>query len=408
MVLLEPSDMLAYLSMMAPRLIELRRVLKPTGSIYLHCDPTASHYLKLLLDAIFGAPAFLNEIIWHYQTSSGSPKKWLIRNHDTILRYAAGDPKTVKWNPLREPWPEATLKKWQTDEEGRIYRVQHKFNKRYYIDPAGKLADDVWELTLASRSHERLGYPTQKPLALLERIIQISSDEGDVVLDPFCGCGTAVDAAQRLNRGWVGIDITHLAVNLIRHRLRDAYGPEVEKTYRVIGEPTSIDDAKQLAHDDPYQFQWWALGLVGARPTEQKKGADKGIDGTLFFVDDPGVKPKRIMISVKAGKTGSAHVRDLHGVVDREGAAIGVLISMQTATSEMRKEAASGGFYSWRFPGEDEDRSYPKIQLLTIDELLSGKGIDYPAFGHQTFKKAPQAGVKDRHGNVVQHEALFD
>ena len=213
------KGMQSYLTMMAIRLLELRRVLKPTGSIYLHCDPTASHYLKQLLDAIFGHRNLLNEIVWHYRTSSGSPKKWLHRNHDTIFRYAASKPDLVTWNHPREPWPESTLSKWQRDEDGRVYRAQNKFGKRYYIDPDGKLMDDVWEITFSSRTRERIGYPTQKPLALLERIIKASSNPGDIVFDPFCGSGTALVAADDMQRSWVGIDISAKATELVARRV---------------------------------------------------------------------------------------------------------------------------------------------------------------------------------------------
>ncbi|MEX2252780.1 MAG: DNA methyltransferase, partial [Thermoleophilaceae bacterium] len=248
---------------------------------------------------------------------------------------------------------------------------------------------DVWEISLLSPvSKERLGYPTQKPERLLERVLTMASQEGDVVLDPFCGCGTTVAAAQRLGRRWIGIDITHLAVNLIRHRLRDTYGPDIETTYHVVGEPTSIDDAEQLAAEDTYQFQWWALGLVGARPVEQTKGADRGIDGTLFFLDAG--KPKRVIISVKAGKTGAAHVRDLRGVIERDEAAIGALISMQASTAEMRKEAASAGFYT---PSTLEAKDYPRLQLLTIADLLGGRAIAHPVSERVTFKRAQRSEI---------------
>jgi hypothetical protein len=244
-------------------------------------------------------------------------------------------------------------------------------------------------------ARERLGYPTQKPEALLERIITASSDEGDVVLDPFCGCGTTVAAAQRLRRRWIGIDITHLAITLIRHRLRDAFGGQV--AYQVIGEPVSLPDAKTLADQDPYQFQWWALGLVGARPVEQKKGADQGIDGRLYFHDEgESGKTKQVVLSVKAGQTNVAHLRDLRGVVEREKAEIGVLITMQEPTQPMRTEGAGGGFY--HSPGWNKD--YPRLQILTVAELLEGKGVDMPplhgvAEVNTTFKKAPKARRRD-------------
>jgi hypothetical protein len=247
---------------------------------------------------------------------------------------------------------------------------------------------DVWTDVdrLNQTAKERLGYPTQKPEALLERIIKASSNEGDTVLDPFCGCGTTVAAAEALKRKWIAIDITHLAIGLIKKRLSDAYGPEIAKTYRVIGEPVSVPDAERLAGENPYQFQWWALGLVGARPTEQKKGADKGVDGRLFFHDDKSGETKQIVFSVKAGGLGPDYVRDLRGVMDRDKAAIGVLITFQEPSKPMRAEAASAGFYSSNW-GE-----HPRIQLRTVAELLAGKGIDYPKTkADATFKKAPRA-----------------
>jgi hypothetical protein len=224
-------------------------------------------------------------------------------------------------------------------------------------------------------------------LALLERIINASSNEGDIVLDPFCGCGTAIDAAQKLNRRWIGIDITHLAITLIKHRLHSAYGNAV--AFDVIGEPVDQAGAKDLAAADPWQFQWWALGLVDARPVEQKKGADKGVDGRLFFRDQDKGGLKQIVISVKAGTTGPAHVRELRGVVGREGAAIGLLITMQDLKKKMREEAADAGFYD--SPG---GTSHPRLQLRTVAELLEGKGLDYPRYAENvTFKKAPKAKV---------------
>ena len=249
----------------------------------------------------------------------------------------------------------------------------------------GVRMDDVWQIGRVPPIKQL--YPTEKPLALLERVITASTNEGDVVLDPFCGCGTAVVAAHGLKRRWIGIDITHLAVNLIRHRLQDTYGESVKETYTVVGEPVSYEDARQLAHDDPYQFQWWALGLVGARPVEQKKGADKGIDGRIYFHDEASGKTKQIVLSVKAGATGVAHVRDLRGVIERETAEIGVLLTMHEPTQPMRAEAAAAGFY--RSPGWNTD--YPRLQLLTIPELLAGKQINYPHVAGTTFKRADRA-----------------
>ena len=262
--------------------------------------------------------------------------------------------------------------------------------KLYLDKQPGTPVSDIWDdiPPINSQAQERLGYPTQKPEALLERIIKASSNEGDVVLDPFCGCGTAIAAAQKLNRSWIGIDITHLAITLIKHRLKDAFGDGVSKTYRVIGEPVSLPDAQQLAADDPYQFQWWALGLVGARPVEQKKGADKGIDGRLYFHDEPGGKTKQIILSVKAGHVAVSHLRDLRGVLDRENAEIGALLCMEEPTKAMRAEAAGAGFYKTPYG------NHPRLQILMVGQLLEGGRIDYPpqyAREDRTFKKAPKA-----------------
>ncbi len=261
--------------------------------------------------------------------------------------------------------------------------------KQYLEDMPGVPLQDLWTdiPPINSQAKERLGYPTQKPGALLERIIKASSNEGDIVLDPFCGCGTAIAAAQKLSRSWIGIDITHLAIGLIKHRLRDTFGDDITQSYEVIGEPVSLPDAEVLGKDDPFQFQWWALGLVGARPVEQKKGADQGIDGRLYFHDDmAGAKTKQIIFSVKAGRTSVPHVRDLRGVIERENAEIGVLLSLQEPTKPMRTEAMGAGFYESPW-----GTRHPRIQLLTVTDLLLGKGVNRPTqHGNVTFKKAPK------------------
>ena len=436
------NDMLAYLCMMAPRLIELRRVLKPTGSIYLHCDPTASHYLKMLMDGVFGGANFRNEIVWK-RTSSHSDAKNYGCVYDSLMYYMKE--RGTVWNEQYVPYSQAHIESayrhidehgrryatrdmrsphprpnltyeykgykphangWtvspevmeRLDAEGRLHFPRSKEGRirlRVYLDEMpgvklGNMWDDIPPIN--SQAAERLGYPTQKPEALLERIINASSNEGDVVLDPFCGCGTAVAVAQKLKRSWIGIDITHLAIALIKYRLRDSFGEEAK--FDIVGEPVSVPDAKALAEEDPYQFQWWALSLVNARPVEQKKGADKGIDGRIYFHDDPEAKraeTKQVVLSVKAGKTGVAHVRDLRGVVEREDAAIGVLISMQTPTKAMAQEAASAGFYKSGWGPR-----YPRLQLLTIEGLLQGKSIQMPPrkYVDRTFKKAPRTKPK--------------
>jgi site-specific DNA-methyltransferase (adenine-specific) len=378
------SDMLAYLAMMAPRLMELRRALKSTGSIYLHCDPTASHYLKMLMDAIFSPENFRNEIIWAYR-GGGSGHKDFGHRHDVILRYSKTKDYCFYPDAVRVPYQAEGISR--TDDA--MWGKHRGTEKVYKPHPLGKVPEDWWPINILNANDpERLGYPTQKPEALLERIIKASSNEDDVVLDPFCGCGTTIAVAQRLKRRWIGIDITHLAVGLIKHRLRDAFGDAVAQTYQTIGEPTSLPDAATLAAEEPFQFQAWALGLVGARvASSAKKGADKGIDGRLYFHDEAeGGKTKQVILSVKAGNTNVAHLRDLRGVLERERAEIGVLLTMEEPTKPMRTEAAGAGFYNSPWGSR-----HPRLQILTVRELLAGRMVDIPASRDlRTFKKAPR------------------
>jgi DNA modification methylase len=398
--------MTAYLCMMAPRLLELRRILKTTGSIYLHCDPTANHYLKVLMDAVFGQRNFRNEIIWYYYNKMHDRRKKLFpKANDTILFYAKDVDSDFTFHQLQVKREIPVKQLARKKLEGRMVNVKDENGHIVYRIRNDRILDNVWRIPcLQPAAKERLGYPTQKPEALLERIIAASSNEGDVVLDPFCGCGTAVIAAERLKRKWIGVDITHLAMTLIKHRLQDSFGEQAH--YQVVGEPVSIPDAETLAAEDPYQFQWWALGLDGARPAEQKKGADKGIDGRRFFNDEAGGKTKQIVYSVKAGRLTPAHVRDLRGVLDRENAAIGVLISMEEPTQPVRAEAAGAGFYD--SPGWN--RKYPRLQILTIAELLHGKRVECPPsrYADSTFKKAPRQKAKPRKsghlGDVVREK----
>ncbi len=303
------NDMMAYLSMMAPRLVELRKVLTPEGSIYLHCDPTASHYLKMLMDAVFGPENFVNEIIWHYRKWPAG-KYTFQRNHDVILFYSRSGSRDRSFNQLYMERAASTLKRFGKakiisghDEDGN--RVPSEMADE---ESEGVRMDDVWDIGRVPPIKQL--FPTEKPGALLDRIITASSNEGDVILDPFCGCGTAIESAQKLGREWIGIDITHLAIALIKHRLEGAFG-NVE--FETVGEPVSLQDARALAAENRYQFQYWALGLVYARPTDIKKGADKGIDGRLPFHDDkPGVT-KQVIISVKSGAIPANHIRELRG-----------------------------------------------------------------------------------------------
>jgi len=385
------SDMMAYLARMSLRLVELHRVVKPTGSLFLHCDPTASHYLKLLLDSIFGPKHFRNEIAWCYWGPGSPGQRQFSRKHDVILWYSRADVWT--WNPaaVRIPHASKTVENYKAGLLGSGFAAGDLGAVRA-LDVGGKIPEDWWPIAIAPRGKEYLGYPTQKPIKLLERIVLAASNPGDLVLDPFCGCGTTVDAAQELGRRWIGIDITHLAVGLIKHRLADRYGPDIAKTYRVIGEPTTVDDARVLAREDPFQFQAWALGLVGARVAgSDKKGGDKGIDGRLYF-HDGSPDTRQIVFSVKAGHLVPNFVRDLRGVIEREAADIGVLISFEKPTAGMQAEAAEAGFYS---PGPLDQTKYPRIQLRTVGQLLDGNGIAYPHLGgsNVTHRRAARARV---------------
>lgn len=387
--LLGPSNMLAYLSMMAPRLVELKRVLKPSGVIFLHCDPTASHYLKLLMDAIFGAGHFLNEIAWCYR-GGGVPKTAFARKHDVIFFYAKGPKHFFECQYV--PYSDST----KAVTEGTGTRV----NKTKIDLERGAHMPDWWIdiNSLQTWDAERLGYPTQKPVALLERIIKSSCPPGGVVLDPFCGCGTTIDAAERLGLDWIGIDITHLAIGLIKGRLADTHGLS-GTSIEVLGEPTDLEGARELADADRFQFQAWALGLVNARKADSsKKGGDGGIDGKLFFADEAkSTSRKTIVLSVKSGKAKATDIRDLRAVVDREKAAIGALITLDTPSTKQIAEAASASFYT-----DPLGNKYPKLQILTIEDLLSGTtSIQYPAGSNVTFSKAP--GI-DAEAQGVQDE----
>ena len=414
------TPMLAYLVEMAVRLIELHRVLKPTGSLYLHCDPTASHYLKIVLDAIFGPQNFRNEIIWkrssaHSDTGQGA--RHYGRVSDTILFYAMGDANA--WNQQYAPYDDHYVAEnyKRRDPDGRLYRIDNiqgpggaakgnpsyeflgvtrwwRFSKvrmqqlydegriiqtkpgavpqykRYLDEMPGLPIQNIWTdiPVINNRSKEMLGYPTQKPAALLDRIISTSSNPGDVVLDPFCGCGTALVAAQKLGRRWIGIDITYLAVGVMRRRLQDSF-PGLPPI-RVEGQPTEVEGARLLATQVPegrYQFQWWALDEVGALPAsgDHKKGSDTGIDGRITFTGaDGGLL--QALVSVKSGKPKADDVRVLKAVCEREGAAIGIMVTLDEPTKPMQHEATIAGTYHSDVSGKD----YPRIQILSVADLL--------------------------------------
>ncbi|MGE5618435.1 MAG: DNA methyltransferase [Sphingomonadaceae bacterium] len=392
-IMLGETDLLAYLSMMAPRLVELKRVMKPTASIYLHCDATAGHYLKMLMDAVFGPKQFRNEIVWYYYNKMHDRRKKLFpRAHDTLLFYVKDIEADFTFHQLKEMRDEPVKQLLRKKVDGRMVNVKDADGHVVYQLKEDRTLDNVWRIPcLQPAAREKLGYPTQKPESLLERVIEASSNPGDVVLDPFCGCGTSISVAQRLGRRWIGIDVTHLAVNLIKHRMYHAFDDGI--AYKVIGEPTTLQDAIELAEQDKdrMQFQYWALGLVAARPTERKKGADKGIDGRLHFHDGPDLKTQQLIISVKSGGVDVKDVRELIAVVKQQEAQMGVLITLEKVKKTMRAEAASEGFYYsplW-------DRKYPRIQVLTIEELLNGKQIDMPPIKqvNRTFKQAPRAKI---------------
>ena len=446
---LTETNLMAYLVMMALRLVELHRALKPTGSFYLHCDPTASHYLKIILDQVFGVENFRNEIYWKRKTGRTSRTNrfgtscdilfWYSKSNDYVfkLQYRENNPEYIKkmfrytdengrryridnlanpsvrpnliydykgYQPPAKGWAISREKMEQWDREGRLHfpkspdgRIQRK---RYLDELRGEEVPSLWDdiPPIGSRAKERLGYPTQKPEALLERIIQASSNEGDIVLDAFCGCGTAVAVAQRFNRRWIGVDITHLAIALMKYRLADAFGDDVE--YEIIGEPKDSESAKALAVQDRYQFQWWALSLIRARPYKgKKKGADEGVDGVIYYEDVDPDNPKKtltrkIVVQVKSGKVSVKDIRELKSVVDSQEAVIGVFITLNPPTRPMVKEAAAAGRFQWLHVAHT---TYPKIQIRTIDELLAGGGIEYPQTPVDvTFRRAERAAPQNQ------------
>ncbi|MEI4197008.1 DNA methyltransferase [Roseovarius sp. E0-M6] len=449
------NDMMAYLTMMAVRLLELHRVLKPTGSLYLHCDPTASHYLKILLDAVFGARCFKNEIIWKRTTTHSDSKTWS-RVADTIYFYAKS-PNDFIWNTPRAPHSEEYLAskyrhddgdgrgKYQLDnmtspnprpnmmyewkghesppkgwrysletmqrlhDDGRIYYPTHKDGspdtskrprlKRYLSEMDGGVMGTVWTdiSPINSRAQERLGYPTQKPVALLERIVAASSNPGDVVLDPFCGCGTTVHAAEKLGRQWIGIDVTHLAIGLIEKRLRDAF-PKV--AFTTHGVPQDIAGARDMANrgreDKNYYFEFekWALSLIAAQPGNLgKKGADRGIDGNVYFG-----KTQRAIVSVKAGDNiGVGMIRDLRGVIEREHAEIGIFLTLTEPKKTMIAEAAAAGQFEM-----EGFEPVPRIQIVTIEEALRlrDRAVRLPARRDDAFKRAAREEDRGAQGKL--------
>ncbi|HEY8032399.1 MAG TPA: site-specific DNA-methyltransferase [Methylocella sp.] len=429
---LKENDMMAYLTMMAVRLLELHRVLKPTGSLYLHCDPTASHYLKILLDAVFGKTQFRTEISWRRQSAHSDAKQGRVQYgnvRDVIFFYTKG--RVWTWNWLYTAYDESYLSdfyKHAEPETGRRYRLSDltgpggaakgnpayevmgitrywRFSeekmqkliaegrvvqtrpgavpaqKRYLDEMPGVSLQNDWNDIKSAAGKESLGYPTQKPLALLERIISASSNEGDLVLDPFCGCGTTVHAAQKLNRRWIGIDVTHLAIHLIQRRLKDAFSGI---RFDIVGEPKDLGGARVLALQDKYEFQKWALAMIGAQPFKGgKKGSDGGVDGFLYIKPD-GKKTEKVIVSVKGGQSlNPAMVKDLIVTVDQEGAKMGVFLTLEPPTKGMVTQAVAAGFY------KTEYGQFPKIQIVTVEELFGPSNpLHLPWQDTSVFKKA--------------------
>lgn len=409
------TDLFAYLVMMTARLVELHRVLKRTGSLYLHCDPTASHYLKIILDAIFEPRNFRNEITWQRTNAKGLSFTRFASNHDVILYY--GKSSDVTWNPQYTPHNQSYVDdfyRYTEPETGRRYRLADLTNpnknrpnltyeflgvnrvwrwtrermqkayedgivvqtapgrvpqlKRFLDEQEGNPIGDLWNdvLPLQAHSKERLGYPTQKPVALLERIIRASSNPGDVVLDPFCGCGTAVDAAQRLDRRWIGIDITVIAIDLIKTRLLDTFGSPVLNTFQVAGTPLELDAAERLWKQNPFEFERWAVTLVEGEPNEKQVG-DRGIDGIIRFAIDQKMNVGEAIVSVKGGQQlGPAMVRDLSGTISSRKAEMGLMLTLAHPTRGMIEAASSAGVYVWPF----NDQPFPRTQIVTIEDLL--------------------------------------
>lgn len=428
------NQMLAYLIMMAARVVELHRVLKPTGSLYLHCDPTASHYLKIILDTIFGFQNYKNEITWKRTFAHGNVGRnygniadiifWYSKSNEYIWNqpfiplsdnyidkfYRHYDEDGRRWRSvsLRNPSPRPNLQYLYTalngitykphpngwvwtcdrmrkaDEDGRLVypsKPEGALMYKQYLDTSsGVRISNIWDdlPPIGAQALERLGYPTQKPLALLERIIQTSSNPGNMLLDPFCGCGTAIAAAEKLGRQWIGIDITYLSINLIENRMKAMF-PGIQ--FEVIGKPKDLGSAQDLAQRDRYQFQWWALSLVGSKPLggtelggKGKKGSDKGIDGVINYIDSPNQELKRVLVQVKSGHVNSGTVRDLIGVLTNEHVEIGVLITLDPPTRDMTSAASTAGYYKSEF----WQKSYPRLQILTIEQILAGSMVQMP------------------------------
>ena len=485
------NDVMAYLVMMAPRLYHLHRVLKPTGSLYLHCDPTASSYLRLILDCIFGAKNFKNEITWkrssaHNDTRQGmrrcgkirdilffytkslnqytwnpqymryaqdyfsseyrhiAPDKRLYKETDLTAAKPGGDTE-YEWHVKRATdgkkvrWIADLTEEFRTPQPGWEYKSVKPYNGRFWAysktnlllfheqgriihretgmprlmqfadEMQGITLQDLWDDIPPVSGNQSLGYPTQKPLALLERIIATSSNPGDVVMDPFCGCGTAIVAAQKLGRQWIGIDITPIATSLVQKRLFDSFGakdvrllskddPAQRQAFAIEGLPTDLTGARLLYAKDPSHkdFEMWAVGLIPAIPQE-KKGADRGIDGIAYFHDNP-KKPSKAVVQVKGGHVTANQIRDLFGVMHTEKAQLGFFITLEAPTKAMREAALAAGYYQ---PPSGVGRRVEALQIRTIEDLLEGRNFDFPLYGSNiSYQQAQQMQADTKQGEL--------
>jgi site-specific DNA-methyltransferase (adenine-specific) len=359
------NSLLPYLVMMSIRLLELKRVLKDTGSIYLHCDPSASHYLKIIMDTVFGENNFQNEIVWHFGLGAFNKKMGLPSKHDIILFYSKT--KNFKFNMIRgDITPQMKAKYCHEDEDG-FYMLS--YGKKYYLK-GGKPLDDVWEIaTISPTDKQRLGYPTQKPMDLLARIINMSSNKGDVVLDPFCGCGTSCDASAHLEREFIGIDITYLAIKVIIKRLK-MNRPNTQ--FKVIGAPQDLESAKYLAERNKKEFEKWAVSYIDGKPLDT---GDGGVDGIINYNEKGMSQPIKVVIQVKGGAINPGFIRDFARVIEREKAYCGVFITLIEPTQGMRTEATTSGYADETNDLKDQydENKIPRLQIITIKELFEGK-----------------------------------
>ena len=360
--------------MMGIRLVEMRRILKPTGSIYLHCDPTASHYLKILMDAVFGVKHFMNELVWCYSWPRNS-KRYYARTHDIILFYTLGDKWTFNADAIRQPYAAAS--------EGRDAYAANasQFGDAVVLDERGKLPQD-WVILPPVRpnANERAGYPTQKPMALYKRIIQASSNEGDLVLDPFCGCGTTLLAAEALNRRWLGIDLTYLATGAVKLQV-EKFFPQLKDSIVITGTPEDAATALQLARENPVGFEAWCVTHVLKFTANAKKGGDGGIDGTYRF---PLGKVKgrtaygRMVAQVKGGRYTLGHIRDFRTAMANAQADLGIFVVTKEPSAGMRAEASRAG--TWQHPMWD--MACPRLQFYEIQDYFAGTEPKVP-FGER-------------------------